>query len=112
MFSLMPMYCRACGKQIMVSTNSPYRGEVCNRACSRKLNWMQTLSTLGKDYRDEPPVRCSYGTNAHTSSAVQCELASITDVNDAEPACEGHAAGRLPGQAMGGFASLYMKEAK
>ena len=112
MLSQMPMFCRACGKPLLVSINAPYRGEVCNRACSRRLEWLRVLSTLGSEYREEPPVRCSYGSGHGGSDAVQCSEASVTDVADASPACEGHATGRLPGVPMGGFAAIYMREAK
>ena len=50
LFSKQIFYCRACGKEMLVSVQAPYKYQVCDEVCWEEFDWRETLSILGKEY--------------------------------------------------------------
>lgn len=50
LFSKQIFYCRACGAEMLISVQAPYRYQVCNDQCWKEFEWRETLSILGKEY--------------------------------------------------------------
>lgn len=49
LFSKQKTFCNVCGKYLFTDFQN-YDGRVCNKKCSEELNYLKTLSILGKEY--------------------------------------------------------------